>query len=247
MKFLFIAAAGLLLVMSTGCAPDRVLDSNQSIEMLKVDPEKAYAAPVFYFCSMDASAVAFLTEKLSDPNPNIRRNAVHLLGKWLITLEAIEPLKTLYFKEADLLIRKSILDAVQILIPSPDQAKAFIRSAIHTERNPTLKDYAEAMLESFDSKRREVIEASGTCAPDAAKFKTMYDAVYRSSGRKGDLDQLLGHSDLDDENALKALRIRILKEKKVEALYNYQKINSTILRHRYTAAGKSRGSQGQRV
>lgn len=235
---IILTAVSIVLLTAAGCSHVRGMDSAQSIAVLKEDPDKAYAESVFYFCAKDASAVPFLLEKLSDADAPVRRNAVHLLGKWLITPQAIEPFKALYFKEPDFLIRKSILDALQILIASPDRAKAFISEVVQKEQNSKLNGYAQVMLEGFDQKRETFLEGLQTITPDAVKFKKEYDPIYLSASQGAtiqgrDLDRLLRFSSPADENALKALRIKLLKGKSQEALFNYQKINSTILLHRY--------------
>lgn len=239
-----LAAAGIVLLAAAGCSHAPAVNSPQSIELLRQNPDKSYAEPVFYFCTMDASAEPFLLEQLSYADPTVRRNAVHLLGKWLITPQAIEPLKTLYFKEPDVLIRKSILDALEILIVSPDQAKAFFSEVIQKEQNPKLRGYAQLIQSGFDQKRKTFMAPYKTFTPDADKFKKAYDPIYLSADhgkmiQARDLDQMLHLSSPVDENALTSLRIKILKSKSDEALYNYQKINSTILLHRYAMNAKT--------
>ncbi len=240
-----LAAAGIVMLAAAGCSHSRAIDSAQSIAVLKADPDESYAEPVFYFCPMGESAEPFLLEKLSDADATIRRNAVHLLGKWLMTPQAIEPFESLYFKESDPLTRKSILDALAILIASPDRAKSFIREVIQKEQNPKLSSYAQEMLTGFEKKRGAYMSALHRFTPDAEKFKKAYDPIYLSAGRgemiQGrDLDRLLHLSSPADENALKALRIKILKGKSQEALFDYQKINSTILLHRYALSAPLR-------
>lgn len=237
MRFIFTAVS-IVILAAAGCSHVRGIDSSQSIAMLKADPDIAYAQPVFYFCAMGASAEPFLLRKLSDTDPVVRRNAVHMLGKWLITPQAIESFTALYFKEPDVMIRKSILDTLLILIPSPDRAKAFIHEAIQKEQNSKLNTYAQVMMEGFDRERGAFLAVLGTITPDAGKFKKAYAPIYLSASQGAviqgrDLDWLLRFSSPVDENALKALRIKVLKGKSEEALFNYQKINSTILFHRY--------------
>ncbi len=235
MKSLPIAFVMALLIL-TGCSQVRVLDSPKCIDVLNADPVKMYAGPVFYFCPMDVSAVPFLMEKIADPNVRVRTNAVNLLGKWLITPEAVAPFQERYFNEPDVLVRKSIVDSLEKLMTRPDEAKDFIRKIAEEEQNPKLSGHVRRMLEGFDKKRSRARHVIETSLHDPEKFKAAYDPVYRSSGKEGDLDLLLSLSCPDDENALKALRIKILKRNTDKSLFNYQKINSAILRHRYNVS-----------
>lgn len=232
-----LISIGLAIVISllAGCSQVRFLDSKRSIEVLKEDPQKRYAGPVFHFCPMGASAAPYLVEKLTHPDVRIRSNAVNLLGKWLITSEAIEPLKERYFKEPDMLVRKNIIDSLEILMVRPDQAKAFIREVIREEINPKLNGYARVLIEEFDQKRAGAVNTVEAMTPDARKFKMAYDEIYESSGEEGDLDLMLSLSSPEDEDALAALRIKILRRNSDDALFDYQKINGAILAHRYAS------------
>jgi len=201
-------------------------------EVLKVNAQTMYWQPIFVFGKMGDAAVPYLLTKISDPDINVRSNAIMVLGQWLIPAEAIEPLESLYWEEKDKDVRGLILSSLEVMGTDLDALHEFNTQVISREQDAELVKFASETMDSL-----KVIK-SGSLVPGENKqvskeaFQAEYDRLYKSAGKDGDYALLSRFSSLDDEPALKKLRERILLRKSEEAFHFYKKVNDILILNR---------------
>jgi hypothetical protein len=203
----------------------------KTIEILRKDPDKYYWQSIFVFGKMGDKAIPFLLSKIDDEDMNIRRNAIMVLGQWLLAPEAIGPFQRRFWVEKEWKIRHLILISLDQMIANPDESKRFFKEVAATDKQPEAKQCAEETLALVGKVEKLIVEFRQKKKPDSAVFDREYAKIYKSGGREGDMQILSVTSSTQDESRLKKLRQRILQRNSDEAFEDYKKINDIITRH----------------
>ena len=200
-------------------------------EVLKQDKEH-YWQPIFVFGKMGDKAVSFLLKKISDSDTNVRRNALTVLGQWLIPLEASKPLQDRFWIEKDSDLRYAILCSLEGTMPDLTHVKTFFAQVMDKEKDKQVRKFARDTLDSLERTKSAAITFSEKRQPSEPIFQREYSLLFKSSGKKGSYEVLGLSSTLKDEPKLKTLREHILQRDSDEAFYDYQKVNRIIVQNR---------------
>lgn len=206
--------------------------------ILHLDYKEYYWKPIFIFGKMGDQAVPFLLSKIDNEDPNVRTHAVHLLGRWLMALEAADPLRKRFWDEQDPDVQGLILGAIENTDPDFKSWEAFFGRVQRESTIPSAVKFAGETLDSIDRIQDDVTEFIKRKAISKVDFDREYSKLFRSSGHEGDYDALSAASTLEDEPALKKLRERILMRNSDESFYDYAKINKIIAFNRFAARMK---------
>jgi len=201
-------------------------------EILKQDPKELYWQSIFVFGKMGDKAVPFLLKKINDKDRNIRANAINVLGQWLIPPEAAKPLQYQFWTEKDAELRGMILSSLEKTIGDLSQMKDVFEQIVAKEKDEVMLKYARETLGSMDRMKTEMAAFAQKKQSSAESFKCEYAKLFQSAGKKSNYELLGVYSTVQDEPQLKALRERILQRDSDEAFYDYQKVNSIIMRNR---------------
>ena len=204
----------------------------KSVELLKKDPKTFYWQNVFFFGKMGDKGIPFLLEKMSDADVNVRMNAIHVLGQWLVAPEAVEPMQEHFWKETNQEIRGSILSALEWITADTRKIKSFFESVAGKESDRELVKFATETLKSLKGMEDAVQSFKKEKKVSEKDFKKEYDALYRTMGRVGDYRILSISSKPEDEARLKKLRERVLQRTTDECFRDVKKINETIIFNR---------------
>jgi hypothetical protein len=201
-------------------------------EVLKLNPDQYHWQSVMIFGKMGDKSVPFLMKKITHPDPYVRKNAISVLGIWMLAKEAAQPLREQFWKEKDPNIRLLILSSLERVTPDPRKVRKFSAEVVAKEKEGPLAKFAQETMDQYEKMVAEmgVYKKGKNVSPE--EFKKQYDEIYKSAGKKGDYDILRAASSLDDEPGLKRLRERILQRNSDECFSDYQKINSIILSNR---------------
>jgi hypothetical protein len=204
-------------------------------ELLKLDFKSDYLESVFVFGKFGDAAVPFLLNKVHDKDRNVRANAIHVLGQWLIPVEATEPLAERYWLESDKELRLMILSSLERTTADPEQAKTIFGQIVSKEQDPQLAEFARETVESLASLKTEILSFNGKKRSSPDLFRREYDLLFKSSGKRGNYDVLATSTAIEDERQLKSLRERILQRDSDESFYDYQRVNRIIMFNRLSA------------
>lgn len=203
-------------------------------ELLKQDYKQVYRWSYRVFGKMGDKAVPFLLKKMADKDRNIRENAIHMLGQWLIPLESesAKVFREQFWKETDVELRRLFLRYLDNVTLDDDALENFLKEVVSKEKEEVLVWSAKATLDYLSRKkeRNDQFEDEKRISPK--RFKKEYDKFYKSAGRKGDYKILFLTSSFEDEPELKRLRERILQRDSDESLYDYFKVTAVILSNR---------------
>jgi len=202
-------------------------------EILKRDPKEFYWQSIFVFGKMGDKAVPFLLERINDKDRNIRANVIHVLGQWLIPIEAAKTLQEHFSIEKDVELRGMTLSSLERTIIDLDLMHAVFKQIVATEKDEQLARFAGETLANMDRMKAEVLSYAKSKKVSGNDFTYQYSLLLRSFGKDGDYEILASASSAEDEPKLKALRERILQRGSDEAFYDYQKINNIIIRNRF--------------
>ena len=205
----------------------------KSGEFLALDPISAYKRLAVFYTMIGDASVPFLIGRIADRNPNVRVNAVSIIGNCLVPTEAVTPLMDLYRGEKVSDVRMSILEALERVIPDLAAMKKFMGYVSKNDPDKDLADYAAETYKATDEIKKNVALFVKQRKPDAAVFKAEYDRLWASEGASGDYDKLAAASAPGDELALRALRGRILMRGGDPAFEDMQKVNDIIIRDRF--------------
>ena len=200
-------------------------------ELLSTSAQEFWQA-IFVFGKMGDKAVPFLLEKMNSPDSNIRRNAIDLLGRWLIPVAAAKPMEERFWKEPDDELRVLLLASLERMMSDKSQMKSFVERVISEDKSEQVLKFSRGTLDMLNGLKAGLANASLPIKPSAELFQSEYERIFKSAGTKGDYKKLLSASSIDDEQRLKALRERILQRNSDEAFYDYQKVNDIIVFNR---------------
>ena len=204
-------------------------------DILKLDFREYYWKPIFLFGKMGDKAVPFLLSKIGNEDLNVRTHSVHLLGQWLMALEAAEPLRKRFWEEKDALLQVAILRAIESTDPDLESWKVFFEQVNRESQNPSAIEFARETLSRINRIETSVNEFIRMKADSKADFDREYVKLYKSAGLEGDYDILKSTSSIEDEPKLKRLREHILIRNSDESFYDYKKINNIIAFNRLGA------------
>lgn len=206
-------------------------------DILKKDFDEYYYESVFAFGKMGDKATPFLLGKIEDPDRNVRMHSIHVLGLWLMPLEAAQPLRDHYWKEPDPELRSLVLSSLERVSPDLGTLLAFFEEVVRKEKDPAPLKFARETIDGLERMKKalDVFAAAKRTAP--GDFAAQYDGLYMSAGKTGDYGVLSATSSLDDEPKLKKLRERILQRNSDESFEDYQKVNRIILMNRLLKSG----------
>jgi hypothetical protein len=201
-------------------------------EILKLDPKNYYWKSIFIFGKMGDKAAHFLIKKIEDPDPNVRTNAINILGRWLLIKEAAQPLREYFWKESNIDIRLLILGSLPMMITDLQTIKDFCSEVVAKEKESSLVKLAQETIGHVEimKKNVETFKMQKNVSPE--EFIKQYDQLYKSAGKNGDYKLLSAASSSDDEPKLKILREQILRRNSDEAFYDYHKVNTIIMLNR---------------
>ncbi|MHB9138194.1 MAG: HEAT repeat domain-containing protein [Victivallaceae bacterium] len=191
-----------------------------------------YWQSVFVFGKMGDKAIPFLLQKINDKDPNVRTNAINVLGQWLIAPESAKPLRDFYMLEQNPKIRKMILCALERTIPDAAEMKAAFEQIAATEKDEKLAIYARTTLDNIGQMQAALDKYAEKKKVSPFFLERDYSELFKSAGRQGNYELLAIYSAKQDEPMLKSLRERILSRDSDEALYDYRRVNDIIMRNR---------------
>ena len=191
-----------------------------------------YWQSVFVFGKMGDKAVPFLLQKINDENPNVRSNAINVLGQWLIAPEAAKPLREHYRMEQDPKIRKMILCALERTIPDAAEMKTTFEQIAATEKDEKLAIYARTTLDNIGLMQTALDKYAKKKKVSPFFLERDYSELFKSAGKRGSYELLAIYSAKQDEPMLKSLRERILTRDSDDAFYDYRSVNDIIMRNR---------------
>ncbi|MFH1673690.1 MAG: HEAT repeat domain-containing protein [Pseudomonadota bacterium] len=201
-------------------------------EILKKDPETYYWESIFVFGKMGDISVPFLIQRINDKNRNVRKNAIMLLGWWLIAPEAVGPLREQYWQENDLETKQMILSALEGITPDIHEIQEFSEVILAKEKEETLLQFAKETIKNIDKIKSYLRSFRDKKKANRLLFDDEYEKLYNSYGRVGDYEVLSMTSIPQDEDKLRQLKQRILQRGSDEAFYDYQKVNEIIIFNR---------------
>ncbi len=208
------------------------------VEVLKKSPEEYYWQSVFVLGKMGDKAVPFLIERIADKDPNVRANAIAVVGQWHMAPEAAAPLEERYWVESDKDMRGAILASLERTITDLSAMAAFFQEVVGKEKDEELRTFARETLANMDLIKAAVAEFVQERNSSPAAFKAALTELDKSAGKKGDYVALAKSSGPGDEPSLKALRERILQRDSDEAFADYQAVNNIILFSRLAAGSR---------
>jgi hypothetical protein len=201
-------------------------------KILKMDPEQYYWRSIFIFGKMGDKAVPFLLAKIADPDQNVRTNAIHVLGNWLLATEAVQPLRGQFWKEKDTQIRLLILNALERTTVDQQMLKDFSAEVVAKEKDGSVKKYAQETIDQQVKMQQSIETFKKEKKVSPEDYKRQYDQIFKSAGKKGDYKVIATASAPGDESTLKKLREHILQRNSDECFHDYQKINEVIMFNR---------------
>lgn len=204
-------------------------------EILKLDIRNYYWLPMLVFGKMGDKSVPFLLGKINDPDLNVRANAINVLGQWLISTEAAQPMFEHYWTEKDTGISGMILGSLEDTVPDFSVMTKYFKDVVGTEKNEELLKLAQKKLDNMNNMKADVESFMKKKKVSAETFKKEYEKLFKSAGKDGDYEILAASSMLNNEPELKTLRERILLRNSDEAFYDYRKINMIIMENRLAA------------
>lgn len=200
-------------------------------EVLKEDPKRYWQA-IFVFGKMGDKAVPFLLERISNKDDNIRANAINVVGQWLISPGATQPMLDQFWVEKDTKLRLMILSSLERTIVDLSQMEAVFKQVVAKEKDPEVLKFARETLANLNQVKAEVAAFAKKKQISATSFQREYTQLFKSAGKQGSYEVLGVYSTVQDEPKLKALRERILQRDSDEAFYDYQEVNQIIMRNR---------------
>jgi hypothetical protein len=204
-------------------------------EILKLDIKNYYWLPMLVFGKMGDKSVLFLMGKINDPDLNVRANAVNLLGQWLLSTEAAQPMFEHYWTEKDTGISGMILSSLKDIVPDFSIITKYFKEVVGREKNEELLNLAQKTLDSMNNMKADVESYMKKKKVSDEAFRKEYERLFKSAGKDGDYEILAASSTLKNEPELKRLRERILLRNSDEAFYDYRKINVIIIENRLGA------------
>jgi HEAT repeat protein len=204
-------------------------------EILKLDIKNYYWLPMLVFGKMGDKSVPFLMGKINDPDLNVRANAVNLLGQWLLSTEAAQPMFEHYWTEKDTGISGMILSSLKDIVPDFSIITKYFKEVVGREKNEELLNLAQKTLDSMNNMKADVESYMKKKKVSDEAFRKEYERLFKSAGKDGDYEILAASSTLKNEPELKRLRERILLRNSDEAFYDYRKINVIIIENRLGA------------
>ncbi|PKO19913.1 hypothetical protein CVU37_00110 [candidate division BRC1 bacterium HGW-BRC1-1] len=207
----------------------------KSGEILHVDPSQYFWQPVFVFGQFGDMAVPFLLKQLDDEDVNARRNAIALLGTWLLAPEAAEAFRRRYHEEKVALLRGLLLSGLEKVSADFDQTQVFFLEATRGEQDEAVLKFAKETLASLPKLRQMAEERGRRETANHGAWEREYAKLWESYGKEGDFSILDQQSRVSDEARLKALRGRMLARQSDEAFLDVEKINQTIFWNRMAA------------
>lgn len=211
---------------------------SRSEDILELDFKEYYWKPIFLFGKMGDKAVPFLLSKIDNEDLNVRTHSVHLLGQWLMALEAAEPLRKRFWEEKDQALQIAILGAIASTDPDFESWKMFFERVHRESQKSAAVKFAGETLASIDRIRTSVNEFIRKKSISKTDFDREYAKLYKSAGLAGDYDIIKSTSSIEDEPKLKKLREHILIRNSDESFYDYRKINNIIAFNRLGARMK---------
>ncbi len=208
----------------------------QTVEILKLDIKNYYWLNMLVFGKMGDKSVPFLLGKINDPDRNIRANAIYVLGQWLISVEAAQPMFEHYWTEKDSEICGIILSSLEIIAPDFSVMTRYFKEVVGKEKNEELLKLAQKTLDNMDNMKADVEKFMKKKKVSGEAFKKEYEDIFKSAGKEGEYEVLADSSSLKNEPELKTLRERILQRNSDEAFYDYKKINIIIIENRLGAS-----------
>ena len=201
----------------------------KTVGILRKDP-RDYWQSVSVFGKYGDVAVPFLLKQLRAENAdkNTKSNALMILGMWLGASEATEPLKQMFLQEQDTDVRMMILSALSGTIRDFGDQTQFLEEVVTKEQVGPVKQFAERVLGQIPRIQKRMEDQAGERQPDAEVFRQEYRILYRSAGRKGDIERLGKASSPENEDELKRLRERVLTRGSDECFREYKRISLII-------------------
>ena len=201
-------------------------------EILRQEPGGFYWQSIFVFGKMGDKAIPFLLQRIDDKDPNVRSNAINVLGRWLIATEAAKPLQARYPLEQDVKIRKLILCALERTIPDVSEMKSVIEQIAAMEKDKKLVIYARTTLDNIAQIQTALDKYAKKKKVSPFFLERDYSELFKSAGKQGSYELLAIYSSKQDEPMLKSLRERILTRDSEDAFNDFQKVNDIIMRNR---------------
>lgn len=201
-------------------------------EILRKEPGGFYWQSIFVFGKMGDKAIPFLLQRIDDKDPNVRSNAINVLGRWLIATEAAKPLQARYPLEQDVKIRKFILCALERTIPDISEMKSVFEQVAALEKDKKLAIYACTTLDNIERIQAALDKYAKKKKVSSFLLERDYSELFKSAGKQGSYELLAIYSSKQDEPMLKSLRERILTRDSEDAFNDFQKVNDIIMRNR---------------
>ena len=185
---------------------------------------------------MGNKAVPFLLGNINSKDPNIRANAINLLGRWLIATEAARPLLERFWVEEDALQRVIILESLERTIPDFTQMAKVFEQVVAKDKNEETLRFARETLDNLNQWKTDITAFAQKKETSAAAFQAAYTQLFKSVGKSGSYEALATFSTARDEPKLSALRERVLLRDSDEGLEDYRRITDIIIRNRLAAS-----------
>ncbi len=198
--------------------------------LLKLEQEY-YWQLFFCFGKMGDKAVPYLLKKIDDPDITVRLNSIYALHK-LIPDEAVEALSGRYWKEKDPNVKSGILSTLELINPDLKGMESFFKEVAAKEQDENLKQFAKETIANISKIKKWAGDYKGKKVDKRDLFETEYKDLYKSTGHKGNYENLKRSSRIEDEPRLKKLRERILLRNSDECFYDYDKVNKIIIFNR---------------
>lgn len=197
---------------------------------LDVDPNEQYWQPALYFCSKDKVDVDYLIQQTHSENPNIRINAISVLGVWLLEEKAADDIIQEYNQDLTRYEKSQIIYVVDSIVTNLDDRDAIMNQFLETETDEEIRNFINESLETSQEFRELIAEYKSYEIEDVdrAAFKKEYKKLLNSNGKKGDYGILSHNSIYEDEKDLIKLRTRIAKRQSDEALFDIANVNEII-------------------
>lgn len=222
-----------IALIQFSCVSKVVIDSSAYIENLDVDSESEYWKPILYFCALEEIDVPVLLSYCKNGNKNVRMNSVIMLGDWLLEEEAIDLFTEYYYEEDDLYIRYKLVGGLYNLVLDLDERDKLFDKMLLFEENEDIKEFLQGAMDYRDSYIESVNKTYKIQQEQNLNFQEIYNELFDSYGKEGDLKELEKASSYKNENDLLALRVQIMERQSDEAFYDYIKVNSIITMNRY--------------
>ena len=204
--------------------------------LLKLKQEYSWQL-FFCFGKMGDKAVPYLLGKIDDPNTTVRLNTIIAL-QMLIPDEAVEALSGRYWKEKDPLVKNAILSTMEFINADLKEMESFFKEVAAKEQDEDLKQFARETITIISGIKKSASDYKGKKADKRELFEAEYKALYKSSGKNGNFENLGAYSRSEDEFRLKKLRERILRRNSDECFYDYDKVNKIVVFNRIISKNK---------